>query len=150
MGYNIEGWVEVTWCTDEEQAEDYAWQSLLNLSVLIQVNVSVSEQLFGLSKRCTAGEITIQSLAAQRGVPANPSWQVKREIEEIREHEQQHGPGVHGGYTYATWQEIKLALDNISALDQSDWQIVFDLVRLLEQNQRYTADQIRFIAWYCW
>lgn len=81
MSYAMEGWVEGTWCHDAEQDEDYAWQSLINLGVLIQVSDAVSEQLFGLSRRCASGDVEMQPLAANRDIPSNPSPQVQWEME---------------------------------------------------------------------
>lgn len=150
MSYAIEGWVEVTWCQDAEQDEDYAWQSLINLGVLIQVSDAVSEQLFGLSRRCVSGDVETQPLAAHRGIPSNPSPQVQWEMEWIQKHEKQYGPGECGGYTYATWQEIKTIPVGDSAFAESDWRVVFDLVQRLEQSQRYADNQIRFVVWYSW
>lgn len=148
--YWIEGWVEVTYCHGSEQDDEYAWQSLINILTLINAADSTSERLFGLSKRCTAREVSIESLAAGRGAPPNPSAQVKAELNSIKELEQQYGPGECGGYTHATWQEIKSASIGEEALQRSDWKCVFDLVRHLEQSQRYSDDQVRFVVWLNW
>ena len=67
----------------------------------------------------------------------------------ISEHEQHYGEGEFGGYTHALWREIKASSVQETA-NQSDWSVVFDIVHRLEQDQRFSDDQIRFVVWYLW
>ena len=72
------------------------------------------------------------------------------DLARIREHERQFGPGEFGGYTHATWREVKAAEAQVETSDSSEWLLVFDLVRRLEADERLSADRIRFVVWYCW
>ncbi len=150
----IEGWVEVTYLFEAEQDDNYAWQGLINLSPLVD-NDDVAEQLFGLSKRCVASEYNIASLAAKRGLPPNISDLAKADLM-ARGIFDGKPTGEIGGFTYATWHEIKNFPIDENTMRESDWQIVFDLVQLLEQRtnfesgRRYADDQIRFVVWYNW
>lgn len=160
MTYEIEGWVEVTWChgSEQEEDEDYAWQTVIDLSSLVRPSL-VSEGLFGLSKRHTSSAEPPDALAARRGVPANPSQRVREYREATRRYEEQYGAGDTGGYTHATWQEVNAAFAERPELEGgqwneaggwNEWKIVFDLARQLEASGRYSSDQIRFVVWFVW
>lgn len=150
MSFWIQGWVEITTFDGPEQEEDHAWQSAINLGALVDTADEVSERLFGLSKRCVSGQFDASPLAAGRGLPPNPSAEVRSAMQAITRHEQQYGRGELGGYTYALWREVKpVALDQELA-DSSDWRLVFDLIRRLEQDSRYNEDRIRLVVWYVW
>ena len=129
--------------------DEHAWTDVINLGSLIDVADEVSERLFALSKLCvTNKEIAPSSLAPNRGLPPNPSAGVRAALSEIDEHETKYGKGEFGGYTHASWAEVKSHEIDAIAMQRSDWKIVFDLVRQLEH--RFTADRIRFVVWFVW
>lgn len=150
MPFWIEGWVEITVLDKTERDDESAWQGVINISPLIDVADIVSERLFGLSKQCVAGEKAVNSLAAERGLPDYPSAEVRRNIQEIRNYEESYGRGEFGGYTYATWREIKAVGFESNALQQSDWNLLFDLMRRLEQDYRLSDSKIRIVVWFNW
>jgi hypothetical protein len=150
MSYWIEGWVETTRFHGAEREEEYSWQSAINIGALIDASDEVSELLFGLSKRCTVREVVIESLAAERGIPLNPSSELKVAIEKIQAMEKRLDPGDCGGYTHARWSEIKDFHIAPDMLKESDWKTVFNLVRQIEEDYRFSADQIRFVVWFNW
>jgi hypothetical protein len=86
-------------------------------------------------------------LAANRGIPADASDEVRREMQVIAAHEAKHGKGECGGYTNATWEELR-TYRLVESAEDSPWKIIFDIVRQLEQ--RYQPKGIRFIVWYNW
>jgi len=69
--------------------------------------------------------------------------------ERIADFDDGHGRGEFGGYTHADWREIKGAIAMVDVRD-SDWALVFDLVRRIEQDHRFSDDRTRFVVWYCW
>jgi hypothetical protein len=148
MPFWIEGWVEVT--SLDDTTEEWAWQSLMTISPLVDVADEVSERLFGLSKKCVTGQSPVVPLFAGRGIPPNPSKEVQRDLEEIIELERKYGPGEIGGYTHATWREIKSTNILSVARPDSDWRLVFDLVQRIEQDYRFSDEKIRFIVWFNW
>jgi hypothetical protein len=142
---DIEGWIEVARLPD--LSDEYAWFGTINLSAIVDVADSDSELLFGISKACASGEINVQPLAADRGLPPNPSAELQHDLQTIATHEKQYGNGEIGGYTYASWAEIQhfsVAL----APDNSQWALPFALAHLLEKQ--YGADRVRFVVWYNW
>jgi hypothetical protein len=106
-----------------------------------------TERFFGLSKLCVTGGKSVDALAADRGVPPNPSAQVRRELEEIAAHEAKYGPGGFGGYTFAVWSEIR-AIELTGPPEDSQWRSVFALARVLEAD--FGTDRVRFVVWYNW
>ena len=105
MPFDIEGWIEVARSPDTSDA--HAWFGVVRLSSLVDVADEDTERLFGLSKLCVSGKKSVDALAADRGVPPNPSAQVRREMEEIAAPEAKYGSGEVGGYTFAVWSEIR-------------------------------------------
>jgi hypothetical protein len=105
MSFWVEGWIEVS--DSPEPAGIHAWSGVVNLGPLVDVADGDSERLFGLSKLCASGENVVEALAAKRGVPTNPSGSVRQDLDWIAAHESEHGPGDFGGYTHATWGEIR-------------------------------------------
>ena len=106
-----------------------------------------SERLFGLSKACVSGDRTVESVAAGRGLPLNPSPQVQDEIAKIAAHDLQFGSGEIGGFTHAYWSEISgCPIDE--SLENSEWILPFALAKQLEK--RFTLSQIRFVVWFNW
>ena len=150
MSFCIEGWVETTRLHETEHDEEHAWQGAINLSPLIDIADTISERLFGLSKQCIAGEKFVDSAAAGRGLPDYPSAEVQHEIQEIRNLEKRFGAGEFGGYTHATWYEIKAVAFDSNTLQESDWNLVFDLIRRLEQDYRFSENKIRIVVWFSW
>ena len=149
MGFWIQGWIEVT-TFEEGERDEHSWQSIINLGTLIDVADEVSEQLFGLSKRCVTREYDAKSQMAGRGLPIYLSKSARQEIEEIREHEQKYGAGEFGGYTYASWAELKQVNIDLSIPDRSDWNLVFNLLQRLEEDYRFNENRLRVVVWYVW
>jgi hypothetical protein len=150
MPVDIHGWVEITRHDEPERSGEHAWQAVLSLGALIDVTDSISERLFGLSKPWLAGTSRVPALAANRGLPTNPSEEVCREIEKIRDLETRFGKGEFGGYTFATWREIEAAGLSDAELNSSDWRLVFDLIRRLANDDRLSPDKIRLVTYSCW
>jgi hypothetical protein len=148
MRLSIEGWLEVSHL--EDVAEEHAWLGVVDLSSLIGAGDEISEQLFGLSKRHVSDvETTLQPLASSKGLPANPSNNVLRDIERIHEYEAKFGSGEFGGYTFATWEEIKPHLELLTDTDiTNEWRLIFNWANQLEKL--YPHCQIRFVVWFSW
>ena len=144
------GWVEVTICQGSDKEDEHAWRGVINLGALIDAPDTVSERLFGLSKERVAERAVAKTLAGGRGIPSNPSPEVRAELNRIKQHEHEYGPGECGGYTFATWQEVKAVDFDGEALGSSDWKLVFNLLQRLEQDHRFSDDQIRLVVWYNW
>jgi hypothetical protein len=151
MPYRVEGWIEVTIYDGVEQEKEYAWMGFVNICAVIGTGDTISEKLFGLSKRCSAREFIVDSLAADRGLPPYPYDEVEREMKLIRRPEKKHGgPTGYGGYTYAKWSEIKKVSFSEQELEDSDWPLLFDIAQRLESDYRYTDEKIRFVVWFNW
>lgn len=148
MGLSIEGWLEVSHFDDV--TEQHAWQGVVDLSTLLNASDGISEQLFGLSKQNVSGvENNFQPLASRKGLPTNPSNNVLRDSERINALETQFGSGGYGGYTFATWSEIKAHLLLLAVTDISnEWQLIFKWANQLEKL--YPLCQIRFVVWFNW
>ena len=146
----IHGWIEVTRFSGAEQEDEHAWIAVIGLSGLVDVPDVVSERLFGLSKRSVNGEAAVPAVAANRGLPLNPSEQVKIARARILELEHQFGSGECGGYTFAGWREIKAVPFTDEELRESNWEIVFGLIREIETDGRFSEDKIRIVASYVW
>jgi hypothetical protein len=145
MPFDIEGWIEVARSPDT--ADAHAWFGVVRLSSLVDVADDDTEQLFGLSKLCVSGKKSVDALAAERGVPPNPSAQVRRELAEIAVHEAKYGPGEFGGYTFAMWSEIR-GFELTDPPEGSQWKLAFALARVLEAG--FGPDRVRFVVWFCW
>jgi hypothetical protein len=141
----IEGWIEVA--RSPETAVEHAWSGVVKLISLVDVADADTERLFGLSKRYVRGEWPEEALAADRGVPPNPSSQVREELQTIAAHEEKYGPGGFGGYTFALWSEIR-GYELIESPEDSQLRLAFDLARILEQ--RFGPDRVRFVVWFNW
>ena len=152
MSFDIHGWIEVTRWLETEVKDEYSWQGVVRLLPLLDVPDQVSEQLFGLSKRCVGDGFDSAPFAANRGVPENPSAELAAELASIKKHELQYGTGEFGGYTHATWREIKsFALDDVVVM-QSEWSRVFRIAEVMVSGGEFPLSdaQIRFIVWYGW
>jgi hypothetical protein len=75
---------------------------------------------------------------------------VRKELAAIAAYERRYGAGEMGGYTHATWRELQAVEIEPTALAESDWSLVFDLVRRLERDPRFSPERIRFVVWYNW
>ncbi len=144
---DIQGWIEVD--RSGEPEDGHAWQAVINIGPLIDTPDLVSERLFGLSKDYATARSDDQ-VAGRRGLPANPSQTVTAELLRIKQHESQFERGEFGGYTHATWREIKAAPLDDQVVRRSDWQLIFSLCERLEQDSRLSDNRIRFVVWYCW
>jgi hypothetical protein len=144
MPFWIEGWVEVM-CVPE----DGIWQGVIKIAPLVSSSDSFSEAFFGLSKAGVSSAET-SAIAARRGKPPNPSTEVRSEFEQIQQHESRYGPGELGGYTYATWREIADHLPSLALSGDSDWCLVFDLIRRLLDDDRFSDEHVRVVVWFNW
>jgi hypothetical protein len=144
MPFGIEGWLEV------RRGGEAAWSGVLSIGPLVDVGDEISERLFGLSKRWRSAQSQIDAVAADRGVPSDPSEELLAELAQHAAHQSEFGPGELGGYTHATWNELaELPLD-ATALAESDWKVVFDIARRLAADERFAQDGVRIVVWYNW
>jgi hypothetical protein len=141
----VEGWIEIARSPDT--ADEHAWFGVVRLLSIVDVWDADTERLFGLSKRYLRGECEDEALAADRGVPPNPSSQVRQELEQIAAHEAKYGPGEFGGYTHALWIEIR-GYELVEREIEPQLRVAFDLARVLEQ--RYGPECVRFVVWFNW
>jgi hypothetical protein len=138
----IEGWIEAaTWLEEDDTP---VWSGVVDLAPLIQVADEDSEQLFGLSKFYREKQGT--ALAAERGLPADPSERLRQALDCIHEHEKSHDSGEFGGYTHALWSEFEVLPPANLTGDQ--WHLPFTLAKALA-NQ-FGRDRVRFVVWYNW
>lgn len=145
MPFDIEGWIEVA--RNPNVDDEHAWFGIVRLNSLVDVADEDTEHLFGLSKLCVSGKKSVCALAAERGVPANPSRQVRDELEYIAAHEAKYGPGEMGGYTYALWSEIR-DYELTDPPEGSQWKVAFALARIL--SEEYGPERVRFVVWFNW
>lgn len=147
MPFWIEGWIEVN---KLESVEEDGWVGFVNIGSIVDGSDEVSEHLFGLSKQAVSDSTSIPAFAARRGIPSNLSTLARASLESIAEHEKQYGAGECSGYTHMTWREVKAANLRSVAVEQSQWSLLFDLLRQLEQSGRFSDDRIRFVVWFNW
>ena len=96
MPFWIQGWVEVTSFPPAEH-DDHAWQGVLRILPIVDEADRVSEELFGLSKGAVTEKRPPASIAAGRGIPPQPSSELRDDLERIRAHELKYGAGEYGG-----------------------------------------------------
>ncbi len=137
----IEGWVEVRY-------PGTPWVGVVDLGKLIEIGCDDSGRLFGLSKQYLRGDEEVKALFPSRDVPTDASVKVREALEEIAAHEAKYGGGECGGYTHATWAEIRDYIPTAEPEETNQWKLVFDLARVLEQ--RYAPERIRFVVWFNW
>lgn len=145
MTFDIKGWIEIARNPDMSDVD--AWSGVVRLSSLVDVADDDTERLFGLSKMCVSGEKPVNAVAAGRGVPLNPSAQVRRELEAIATHEAKYGSGEFGGYTFAVWTEVR-EVELTDPPEGSQWRLSFALARELEVV--FGPERVRLVVWYCW
>ena len=151
MGVDLHGRVEMSRWDESERSDEHAWISLLNLSGLIDGTDSVSEALFGFSKRMLSGtQPAFTPLAHQRGWPPNPSAEVRIDMNEVAAMEAQFGKSEFRGATYVDLQEI-LAADlsalGVSDLAESDWHAVIEAVDRFRKCDRLRNAGFRIVCW---
>jgi hypothetical protein len=150
MPIDTSGWIEVSRFNESELTEEYAWQALLNVAAYIDVADEVTEILFGYSRRILRGEYQVTAVAKDRGLPTNPSDQVKAQIDQIQRLEKEYGKGEFFGYTHVylnelkqiDWQQWKIAEIN------SDWFTLFSLLDKLLEDHRFKAHKVRIVVWF--
>ncbi len=145
----IDGWVEVTRMLPSEE-DEHAWQGVLRVLPLIDGADEISEQLFGLSRAAVTTSEPLEAVAARRGIPPNPSAELRADLDRIAEHERRHGPGELGGYTHASWTELSAFRDSCPAVRSSDWATVFDIMDRIASDERFSSARLRLAVWYEW
>lgn len=148
MPFWIEGWIEATRMEAPEQ-DEHAWSGVIRIAPIVDVADEVSERLFGLSKTLVASG-TENALAPNRGIPENPSAELRAELEVHRAHERKYGRGELGGYTFASWTEISAERRSLPSLAESEWALVFDLAERLAADPKFSEDRVRVVVWYNW
>jgi hypothetical protein len=150
MPIDTGGWIEVSRLNDYELTEEYAWQALLNVAAYIDVADEVTKILFGYSKRILRGEYQVMAVAKDRGLPANPSDQVKADIDQIHRLENEQGKREFFGYTHIYFNEIKqINWQQWKIADRdSDWFNLFSLLDKLLEDQRFQARKVRMVVWF--
>jgi len=144
MPFWIDGWLEVRRCGEA------TWSGVLSIGPLVDIGDEISERLFGLSKRWRSAQSQIDPVAADRGIPSDPSEELRATLAQHAAHEKEFGPGELGGYTHAVWSELAdLPLDT-TALADSDWRVVLDIARRLAADPRFAQDGVRFVVWFNW
>jgi len=125
-------WVE------SERSDERAGASLLNLTGLIEQTVSVSETLFGFSKRVRSGtQPDFTPLAHQRGWSPKPLAEGRTEMNAVAAMETQFGKDAFGGATDIDIREILTA--GLSAFGIGDpaefnWHAVVEAVDRLRKH----------------
>ncbi|WP_437301047.1 hypothetical protein [Sorangium sp. So ce426] len=145
----IEGWVEVTRMLPFEE-DEHAWQGVLRVLPLIDGADAISQRLFGLSRDVVAAGEPLGAVAARRGIPPNPSAQLRADLDRIAEHERRYGPGELGGTTYASWTELSAFRDSCPEVRSSDWATVFELMDRIASDERFSSARLRLVVWYNW
>lgn len=154
MGVDLHGWFEMSRRDESERSDEHAWNSLLNLSGLIDGTDSVSEAMFGFSKRLlSVTKPGFTPLAHQRGWPPNPSAEVRSDMDIVAAMEAQFGRGEFCGATYIDLHEI-LAADlsalGVGDLAESDWHAVFEAIENFRKCDRLRNAGFRIACWATW
>jgi len=87
-----------------------------------------------------------------RGVPRNPSQQVREELRAIRDHERTFGTGEFQGYTYIDFAEVE-SVDWQRygvQVESSDWWLLFRIIQLLRSDARFSNAGFRIVCWVSW
>jgi hypothetical protein len=152
MPIDTGGWIEVSRLNESELTEEYAWQALLNVAAYIDIMDEVAEILFGYSKRILREEYQVTAIAKDRGLPTNPSDQVKAAIDRIQRLENEHGKGEFFGYTHVYLNEIKKINWQQWEIEgrDSDWFSLFILLDKLLEDGRFQAHKVRIVVWFNW
>jgi len=152
---DIHGWIELTALDVAQRGESYAWAGVIRLDYLIGWYDIVAVALFRFRPATPLrGEPELPSpIAAERGLPSNPSEQVTAELDEIKRLEETRGAGEIGGYTHVYWEEIE-NVDwrsfGVERLQDSPWFTVFNLVRVLKASSEFAHAGIRIVCWRNW
>jgi hypothetical protein len=83
-------------------------------------------------------------------LPAACSQEVRDDVARIRKHEQQHGPGDCGGFTYVTYAEfMRVNWDSVGFNRTSqNGSTVFRVLDAL--GSRFDQEKIRMVTWWIW
>ncbi|HYQ02771.1 MAG TPA: hypothetical protein VER96_29070 [Polyangiaceae bacterium] len=92
----------------------------------------------------------VVAVAAGRGIPRDPSPELRCDLDRHASHEREFGPGELGGYTHATWDELAEHTAEVSELDEGDWAVVFDIGKRLASDYRFGGKGVRIVVWYNW
>ena len=150
MGLDIHGWIEITYASEGEAQDDTMWMGVTRLAPLVDVPDDFSEALFGFSKRAVTKPEDFNPIASGRGIPTACSQAVRDDIARIRDHEQQHGPGECGGFTFVSYAELmRINWDSVAARPhESEWSTVFRVLEAL--GSRFDHEKIRIVTWWVW
>jgi hypothetical protein len=138
----------------QDRSEECAWSGVIRLNYLIDTADEVSEALFGLSKRALRGhDLGFRPVALARGIPTNPSDEVKGEMERIRKHEERFGGGEFTRFSHVYYDEIQ-TLDwpafGVTSIESSDWALVFRLIEDIRTCDRFRKSACRIVSWSNW
>jgi hypothetical protein len=151
MPIDLHGWVEVSRLDTSQRDMEHAWSGFFNLSCLVDGPDDVSEALFGISKRALMGaDLGFTPMASGRGLPPNPSPQVREEARVIQTHERQFGPGEFLGFTYIGYAELIATDLEPFGGETSDWALVIQLVEKVRSCPRFCEAGFRIVCWACW
>jgi hypothetical protein len=154
VGIDIHGWVEISELDQHQRNEDYAWSAVIDVGFIIRFCDELSHLLFGFSfLALTGGQLEFAPIAMNRGIPPNPSWEVRQDLKQIRQHEEKFGFGEFSGYTYIDMSEID-AIDwahyGIVKTEPNDWWLLFGMIDLLRADQRFASAGVRLVCWIVW
>ena len=144
MPYEVSGWIEVVWDhTLDEEVQ--SWAVVVDLHRLCLLGDYTSHTLFGLSKR-----IETQSYFENRGIPSDPSPEVKKYYEDNEIFIADVGEGDFG-FTYASWKEMKELIEKVGIERDisNEWKQAFSLANSLSRGL-YSAEEIRFVVYANW
>ena len=152
---DIHGWVEVSSLDIADRDEPHAWAGVIRLDYLIRWYDIVAVALFRFraATRLRGDPELPEAVAKERGIPSNPSAEVRAELDAIKRHEERFAAGEFGGYTHVYWEEV----ENIewqrfgAALDQgSPWFTVFEIVHTIKRSPDFANAGIRIVCWRSW
>ncbi|WP_338764574.1 hypothetical protein WAF17_22155 [Bernardetia sp. ABR2-2B] len=148
MAKTIQGWVEISSFHNKEDVDsDYGWIGLIDISSVIQFTDEITSLLFGNPNDFLNPNPQIIPIAKNRGLPKNPCWQLRKEIEDEKNYE----PNSSFGYTYIMHEEIQ-CIDfekhlNMN-IEESDWLILFKMIDVFKERKINPIDTIRLSIWY--
>ena len=131
MGCDCFGYIEALPEVWEPDSPDAIWFAVVNYGVLVGHHYVLFCRLFGV--RCGDDEETVP-LAPERGLPANPSKEVK-EMADM--------PGL----SWATLDEVEQAFDRLPYMYYEDtdwgWKYILESMRLF--GEKYGRDHVRLV-----
>ena len=152
MPIDIEGWIEYSpYESLVEREEEYAWISWMQVGSVIMFNDEVNWRLFGNPRDFHNQNLEYNPIAKSRGFPENPSDYLTKEIKWIAEFKKKYGKGNFFGFTNFDFSEIeKIDWKNEYDIINSDWLILFELIKTFKELKKLQSEQIRFTVWYNW